>query len=168
MVSPELLRRHPMFGGLSHDQLRRIAVIADEVSYQAGEWILHQGDIPDRLYIIIRGQVDLCVNLGFRDRRHMDITTINEGGLLGWSAVTGDSRMASARARTSVDAIAIDGGHLRALFAEDSAIQSRIMQHIVMVIRDRLQAVMTQFASVLSDWSAFVADKNSHERIAPK
>ncbi len=37
MISPELLRRYPFFGTLSEEQLRQIAMIAEEQTYEAGQ-----------------------------------------------------------------------------------------------------------------------------------
>jgi len=39
MISPELLKRHPIFGSLSDEQLQPLASIAEEQNWEAWETI---------------------------------------------------------------------------------------------------------------------------------
>jgi CRP-like cAMP-binding protein len=168
MVSVELLKRYPLFAGLSADQLRQIAGISHEAVYEPGEWIVREGEPADHLYVITGGHVDVCVNLGFRDRRCMNISTITVGDLMGWSALVGERRAASTRARTTVHAIAISGRGLKRLFQDDMMMRCQFMEQVTRVMHARLRAMQTQFASVLCDWSAYVRYKNAHTLAQPE
>jgi diguanylate cyclase (GGDEF)-like protein len=48
-----------MFSGLSPDQLRPLAAVAEQIHYRAGEPIVRQGDPGDSVYIIIEGTVEV-------------------------------------------------------------------------------------------------------------
>jgi CRP/FNR family transcriptional regulator, nitrogen oxide reductase regulator len=52
-----LLRRTPLFSGLSGSQLEELAGLTVERSYQAGEFILFEGDRSDWFYFIRQGRV---------------------------------------------------------------------------------------------------------------
>lgn len=149
MISPEMLRRYPFFHSLSHEQLHKLAMISSWVEFAAGEWILREGDPPDRLYLIVEGDVDICLELGGATQDPLAFTTITSGAVLGWSALIAEQRFASARARRPVSAIAIDGARLLALCEEDEALGYRIMRRIAGVIYERLRNVSYQLVSLV-------------------
>ncbi len=59
MVSPELLRRYPFFGVLNSEQLKSIAMIADEISIAAGTKLFEECQQADTFYLLIEGSVEL-------------------------------------------------------------------------------------------------------------
>lgn len=148
MISPEVLRRYPFFHSLSHEQLNRLAMISAPAEFAAGEWILREGDPPDRLYLITEGDVDICMTVGAADEP-LAFTTITSGAVLGWSALIAERRFASARARTPVSAIAIDGASLLSLCEEDEALGYRIMRRVAGVIYERLRSISYQLVSLI-------------------
>jgi CRP-like cAMP-binding protein len=63
MVSPELLRRYPFFGFLDDAQLKAIAMISEEESYDQGQIILQEGKPAEALYILIEGALTSSIQL---------------------------------------------------------------------------------------------------------
>jgi signal-transduction protein with cAMP-binding, CBS, and nucleotidyltransferase domain len=64
MVSPELLRRNPFFGQLSDDQLKSIALIAEEKSYPK-DFLLVKEEMPaNKFLLLLEGDVDLIYSGG--------------------------------------------------------------------------------------------------------
>ena len=59
MISPELLKRYPLFGSLSDEHLKSLASIAEEQSWEAGETIFEIGLPAENLYLLMEGSVDL-------------------------------------------------------------------------------------------------------------
>ena len=57
MISPELLRRYPFFGGLKHEQLVSLAKVASEETVEAGYYFFHEGNKLDCLHLILEGAV---------------------------------------------------------------------------------------------------------------
>ena len=49
MISPEVLRRYPFFGFLKDDQFKKVAMLAEEVSWKAGTKIFKAGEKTDAL-----------------------------------------------------------------------------------------------------------------------
>jgi CRP-like cAMP-binding protein len=52
-----------LFRGLSTASLEHIAAIAGEESHQAGSFVFHEGELGDKLYLILEGKVRISRNL---------------------------------------------------------------------------------------------------------
>ncbi len=52
-----------LFHGLSADGLERIAAIAGEESHEAGSFVFHEGEMGDKLYLILEGKVRISRDL---------------------------------------------------------------------------------------------------------
>jgi diguanylate cyclase (GGDEF)-like protein len=53
----DLIASVPVFGSLTQEQLRLVAANARLESFEAGQRIVHQGDVSDSLYILLSGRV---------------------------------------------------------------------------------------------------------------
>ena len=69
MISPEVLRRYPYFGGISDESLKQVAMLADEVKVPAGTQMFNEGDPANYLYLIVRGEVNIQYELGTGELR---------------------------------------------------------------------------------------------------
>lgn len=143
MIPLKTLCCYSFYDGLSPEQLQGIAAISDEITFEAGEMILREGELADTLYVVISGQVDIFIGAGPDGRRRIDIARIGEGDILGWSAVVTESRAASAQAATPTRLVATDGMALKALFDLDRDLAFKITWRIADVLSDRL-SLMTQ------------------------
>lgn len=47
----------PIFGGLSNEEIQKIAKMTKHMKYKKGEILLHEGDISDTLFIVNNGRV---------------------------------------------------------------------------------------------------------------
>lgn len=161
----QILQRYPFFANLTSDQRRKILSITKHAAFETGEYMFRENDMADYLYLITGGKVDTSQHLGENDNRQMHVTTLTEGDVLGWSAVIGKRRAATARAQESVKAIAIDGSKLKVLMAEDVGLKATLMEKIANVIYGRMCAMSVQFASIFASWSEFVKDQVSRDRM---
>jgi CRP/FNR family cyclic AMP-dependent transcriptional regulator len=152
MISPELLRRYPFFGTLSEEQLRQIAMIAEEETYEAGKILLKEKSPANDLYLLIKGSVDLIftVDEEYHPDRHKEFTVgeINPGEIFGISALiephlyTSDARTAS-----TVQVIHIDGAALRQRCAEDPRLACHLFSQVAKLALERLNATRVQLAA---------------------
>src|SRR5664279_2583098 len=53
----ELLRPLPLFTALTADELGKIAELCESKSYESGDYIFHEGEPGNRLFIIVEGGV---------------------------------------------------------------------------------------------------------------
>ena len=63
MVSPELIRRYPLFAGLSMEEITILAQAAQEMTVEADHYFFHEGDELDRFYMVIEGKVGIIVDI---------------------------------------------------------------------------------------------------------
>jgi len=64
MVSTKLLKKNPLFEGLSEDGLEKVLEICSEKEYKAGETVFSKGDKAENLFILYEGECEVKVALG--------------------------------------------------------------------------------------------------------
>jgi NADH dehydrogenase len=83
--------------------------------FEPGQVIVRQGDLGDRLYIVTRGEVEVLQELAEREVRRL--ATLGPGAHFGEMALLSDApRMATVRAVTPVDVLAVSRHDFLALF----------------------------------------------------
>lgn len=149
MVSPEVLRRHSLFAGVEPSLFKDLAMIADEVVLQAGDWLFKEGDEAEALYLLESGKVDLKINLDEAGTRHADLNTLIEGDVIGWSALVEPYEYTlGAVVVADAKAIRLDGLSLRRMMASNSEMGYAIMTRLAAALGERLTNLRVQFVSL--------------------
>lgn len=157
MVSPELLRRFPFFGGLSDAQLREISMITEEEIYEKGHIILTDKKPANHLFLLLDGNIDLVyhsvdeLNLKPVPTKELNAGEINPGEIFGISALI-EPYVYNASARTSMRShvLVIDSIELRKLLESDSGLSCKILRQLVNTLMERLSATRVQLAAAQS------------------
>lgn len=85
----------PLLAGLAGDQLARLASSVTMHRLAAGEWLFHQGDPGDSLYVVTAGSIDLVEETG----PNTVVRTLSHGQCVGELALlTGEPRQFGVRA----------------------------------------------------------------------
>lgn len=135
----ELVGRHPLFAGLSADDLALISACAWNVAFSPGQMLLREGQPADTFYLLRRGRVAIEVHAPAA--RQMVIETVGPGGCVGWSWLFPPFRWHfDARALDPVGAVAVDGACLRGKAEEDPRLGYALLSRISAVLLDRLQS----------------------------
>lgn len=146
MVSVEILRSSPYFGGVSVESLKAIAQIAEERPFAAGQTLFKEGDASSTLFFVQRGELDVIYTLHGGDEVVVD--TVVGGDLIGWSAlVEPHQTTATVVSRSNGQALCIDGPKLRQLCEQDHTLGHRLMTHIAETLSKRLQGARVQLAA---------------------
>jgi len=150
MLSPETLRCYPLFAGLDHCAIKALSMIGEKIAVDKGEWLFYEGGEADALYLILQGRVDLMVALDHKGTRHVDLFTLVDGDLFGWSAVVepGVYRL-SAVSATDVVLARWDGVDLAELMTHHPAMGYKLMCRIVQIVGNRLAEFCVRFASLV-------------------
>ncbi len=152
MISPETLRYYPFFGGLDDDQLKAIAMIAEEVDFQGGETLFHAGDPAVDLYFLETGSVDLYYPVqetpSGGEPSGILVGEINPGEPFSISALIEPHILTStARVSRPSRVIKINARKLRRLFKTNPRMAYLLTRRVARVALERLQATHTQLAA---------------------
>jgi CRP-like cAMP-binding protein len=152
MISPELLRRYPFFGYLSDSQLKSIAMLSDEVSYQDGETLFNIDEPANVLFFLMEGSVDLHYVVIDRDDPHRSrdvyVGLVNTGEPLGISALIEPYRYtAAAVASNACRLLRIDAVGLRAMCTANADLAAILMRHTARAAMSRLDETRLQLAA---------------------
>jgi CRP-like cAMP-binding protein len=149
MVSPELIRRYPFFGGLTESQLAGIAMIAEEVSFPKGTAIGEGGRPATKLYLLTGGSVDLLYSGGGEGRiANALVGEVSPGEVFAISALVEPYRLTTTlKAAEDVCAVAIDAPGLRTMFEVDARLGYVLMRNLAKAVMERLDAVRVQLAA---------------------
>jgi CRP-like cAMP-binding protein len=152
MISPELLKRYPLFGSLSDEQLQSLASIAREESWEAGERIFEIGSTAENFYLLMEGLVDLFYR--FDDERNPDQTRdsgvgeINPGEPFAISALFEPYRLtASAVASRPSKGIRMNAQKLIQLCSFDLELGMILQRELVKAIFERLTYARNQLVA---------------------
>lgn len=128
------LKSIDLFSHISGEDLSQIALITDEVHFEDGDEIFHQGDSGQTLYFIIEGKVRIHAS-GVAD----DLAVLSERAVFGEMALLdSEPRSASATALTDVVCLKIERDDFNEILAE----KSEIAQGIIKVLIRRLRSTL--------------------------
>ena len=119
------LRAVDLFRGFTSDELQTLAERLQPAPYIAGDFLVRQGASGNRLYIIVEGRADVCVESGQSERAK--VAELGPGDFFGEMALmTGEARAASVIARTNVLVYRLDKDSFRDLLAARTDIAEQI------------------------------------------
>ena len=133
-----LLRRVGLFGGLPEADLASLAATVDEIVLGQGETLFSEGDVGERAFVIVSGEVEILKVSGSREvllavRKECDV--IGEMALL-----QAAPRSATARARADSLLLTITKGQLDDLLAGSAS----AMRAMFSTLLDRWQETQQQ------------------------
>ena len=154
MISPELLRRYPVFAGLSHENIVTLANCAEEISVAKDHLFFHEGDELHEMYLVLEGAVGVIMELPAQNVTHLLPTNSpantkqktsysvrsDRAKIFGWSGLVAPyETMAGAEHSRHARVVAFDCVALLEAFKADCHFGLIMMQKTAQVIRDRLR-----------------------------
>ncbi len=110
------------FGGFTHEQLVRVAQLAEEVEADRGAVLIDQGRVGQECYVILDGEVDV-----YMAGEH--VNTVGIGNMVGEMAlVEHRPRNATVVAATPLSLVAFDNKAFRTLLAEMPEVNRRVIE----------------------------------------
>jgi putative ABC transport system ATP-binding protein len=124
----DVLARIPLFASLSRARLKLLSFASERFTYEAGEEVFHQGDVGDKAYIIVEGEVDVVIHTAEGPRR---IVGMKRGELFGELALLCEApRSATIRAASEVSVMTISKDVFLKMVAEDVDMSARVTKAI--------------------------------------
>lgn len=122
-----MLERSPLFRGLPSASHERVAGLATQRHYRAGEIIFSQGDPGEALYAVVAGRVR--ISAGTADGREMSLNIMEPGDTFGEIALLdGGSRTATATATEPSELVAIRRDHFLALLEREPRVALELLK----------------------------------------
>jgi len=149
MISPELLRRFPFFSFMDDKQLRAVAMIAEEITYEDEKDIVENNSPAEKLFFLIEGNASYYYIVTSEHdpyyKQEYFISDFNPGEIFGISALIEPYvSTASVRAEQSCHLIEIDASALRALCEVDLQLSCGLMRAVAKAAMERLQHTRVQ------------------------
>jgi CRP-like cAMP-binding protein len=124
----------------------RLAALARIVEAGAGARLLTEGEETDDVSIVLAGRVALRMHVP--ERGVVTILTVEEGDLLGWSALV--PATSEAVAVEPVRLLSFNGAELRAALRADHALAASVYPRVLQAVARRLSATRLQLLDLFA------------------
>ena len=142
-----ILRQHPFLAGLSDEHMHTVIGCASNVRFAEGSYIIHEGQVANKFYLIRTGRVALEIDVPGRGA--IRVQTSGPGEILGWSWLISPYRWHfSGIAVVETRAIALDGECLRNKCESDAHFGYEMLQRLAQVMESRLEATRLQLLDI--------------------
>ncbi len=134
----EALARIELFRGIREDGLRRIAAIASEESFRANDVVFREGEIGDKLYLILDGKVRISRNVSGMGEEALAV--LPAGAAFGeMSLVDGFPRSADALVHERCRLLVVSKEAFEDLLFLDKDLAYEILWNVVRILSARLR-----------------------------
>jgi hypothetical protein len=130
-----LLRGLPIFDGLGDGELRKIARLFIQKLFRPGEKIFRKGDSGSEAYVVMRGQIEICLEEGAKP-----IAVIGNGQIFGELAfLDGAARGAMATASQPSILLVVQRSAFYDLVQREPHLGMVVMRNIALILSERLR-----------------------------
>jgi CRP-like cAMP-binding protein len=146
MDAIELLAQNFLFKQLDRVELEHLAHVVEHRNYQAGDYVLREGEMGTSLYLVAKGGVNVTKSL----EGHF-LGYIGRGGCVGEMALFMGSAMRTANCVAALDTTCfiIDKTVLDQFCTEHPVAGNKIYREIIRVLAERLQATSADLAMLM-------------------
>lgn len=144
-----VLKQHPFVADFQPAHTARLAALGQQVHFDAGQVIFHEGDDYSVFYLLVEGMVALELELP--GEQVLRVQTLYAGDEFDWSALLPHAgKHFQARALAPVTALAFEGEQLLASFKADPEFGMAFMLQLLGVVSERLRATRVQMLDMYS------------------
>jgi CRP-like cAMP-binding protein len=152
MISPELLRRYPFFGTLSDAQIKAMATIAEEETYEKDTVICEEGKPANAFYLLVDGGVSLYYKSEEefypKSRKDFLVGEINPGEVFAISVLVEPYLYtATVKAERKSRVVKFDSTGINGLVEKDPRLYCVLMREIAKAAMERLAFARVQLAA---------------------
>jgi CRP/FNR family transcriptional regulator, cyclic AMP receptor protein len=133
-----IVREHSFFAGMKQEYTDIIAGCAKNARFEAGDYLFHEGDTADQLYLLRSGRVALEVDT---PNGPAALQTVGESEIVGASWLVPPYRRGlTAKALELTRAIALDAACLRGKCEDNHDLGYEMMKRFMPILIHRLRA----------------------------
>jgi len=129
----KILKRIPIFNGLSSSQIQHVLDVCNTVTHKENE-VIYAAETPsDEMHILVSGELRVISKDGIRLARLYPVTTVGEMGL-----VTRQTRSASVEVGKLSHLLVIQRAAFDLLFRQDTDLQMRFYQNVISILSGKI------------------------------
>lgn len=145
----ETLQEMDFGQNLKPEHLKKLAAMATELEFPANATIFQEGQLSDKVYLIVDGMV--AVEIFVPSRGRVTILTLRKRQTLGWSPLFENKpNTASGRAMVPTKTLALDANQLRNVCHEDHELGCALGWRVAETIAGRLKATRLQLLDIFA------------------
>lgn len=142
-----LIAQHAFFKGLEPKFLELIADCGTSVRFEAGQYIFREGDASDAFYAVCGGKI--AVEIFVPGEGSITLQTLGAGDVLGWSwLIPPHKKQFDAKVIDATHLLKFDAKCLRKKCDQDPRFGYQLLQRVVQILGQRLQATRLQLLDV--------------------
>ncbi len=138
--SKNVLRQSDLFRDLNEIHLELVLMVCEEIGYESGEYLFHQDDPGDALYLIAKGEVEIMLEPDDAKKKELLIAVFGPNTSFGEVILVEESRRtASARCKNDAQLIRIPRARLLKLCYDYPEIGYHIMHRMAAELAAKLR-----------------------------
>jgi CRP/FNR family cyclic AMP-dependent transcriptional regulator len=143
-----LFAQSEIFADLDDDEMEGVAEICDVIEMRVGEYVFHEGDEGDRLYIIETGEVRISrVIPGTGEEA---ITVLKRGAVFGEMAILDESeRSTDAIINARCRLLSISRANFEMMLESDKTLANKVLWSVVRMLCSRLRMTNETLRSLM-------------------
>jgi CRP/FNR family transcriptional regulator, cyclic AMP receptor protein len=132
-----VLNKVPLFSTLKTEDIHMISTISTEEAYEDGHVLFREGDVGDKLFIVVSGKVQILKNIAGEEKL---IVTLKENDVLGELALfDAETRTATVRCDSPCTFLVIERNDMEQLAHEYPAIAFGFIKVLISRMREMLK-----------------------------
>jgi CheY-like chemotaxis protein len=155
----EVLKKIPLFHGLSPTQIRLILGQCTAKSIDPGTKVCVRGKPSDEMYVLLAGKLAIIADNSFRVATIKPVTTVGEMG-----AITGQPRSATVEAISPSQILIIQKAKLDIILRGQRELKSRIFENVIHMLSEKLVQDNVRMRDFLSAKARFAENGSRLER----
>lgn len=128
-----VLRKIPIFKGLSPSQVKKILGLCAHKSYKPGVQVCRSNSPSDEMYILLAGELIVVTMEGIRVATILPVTTVGEMGV-----ITGQPRSATVEVSKPSNIFVVNKRSFDSMLRDDSEMRATVYKNIIDVLSDKL------------------------------
>jgi CRP/FNR family transcriptional regulator, cyclic AMP receptor protein len=150
----ELLRKVALFSGIEPAKLKLLAFTSERMNFDAGQYLMRQGDPGNAAYLILSGEADILVDTGGGP---VKVASVGRNGFVGEMAILRDQpRTATVSAVTDVSTLKITKDSFFQLIEDSPKIAIELMR----ILAQRLETTTIDLTGARARLRAAGIDAN--------
>ena len=151
MVTLEFLKAHSLFGGIRDRELKKVRFLMREENFSKGEFIIHEGDVGDRLFFIVKGSVEILKEVSTAKGEKLErIAVLGDGDMFGeMELIDIQPRAANVKALEDTTALTLSNRDLHQIEKWNLKTFTIILMNLAREISRRLRRMDALMASAL-------------------